>query len=105
MQELTCRPWIQDKVFVHQEVMHHNRWNYTEQYRSDWPREHSAHRSLKEDRSMAIEIRQPNLFELEAYETRITYSVSSIAGVPQLSYQDPNLSRNFSGEDIRQLET
>jgi hypothetical protein len=54
--------------------------------------------------AQAAPIREPNLYDLQAYETRITYSTSSIAGVPQLSYQDQRLSLNFSGEEIRRLE-
>lgn len=55
--------------------------------------------------ALAAQIREPNLFDLQAYETRITYSTSSITGVPQLSYQDQRLSLTFSGEDLRRLET
>lgn len=48
---------------------------------------------------------QPNLFELQSYDTQITYSSSSIAGVPQLSYSRGDTSRTFSGVEIQLEET
>jgi hypothetical protein len=49
---------------------------------------------------------QPNLFELEGYNTQITYSTtSSIAGVPQLSYKNRGQTLNFRGDDIRIEQT
>lgn len=47
----------------------------------------------------------PNLFELQGYDTQITYSTTSITGVPQLSYSRGEISRNFSGEEIQLAET
>jgi len=48
---------------------------------------------------------EPNLFELQGYNTRIVYSTSSIAGVPQLSYSSREQERTFSGEEIQVEET
>jgi hypothetical protein len=42
-----------------------------------------------------------NLFELEGYGVRVTYSKSSITGDPRFSYQDRDHNLNFSGDDIR----
>jgi hypothetical protein len=46
-----------------------------------------------------------NQFTLEGYDTRITYSTSSLSGVPQFSYRDPVETRDFRGDEIRQEET
>lgn len=43
---------------------------------------------------------QSNLFELQGYHTHISYSSSSITGVPQLSYSARSQNRNFSGEEF-----
>jgi hypothetical protein len=48
---------------------------------------------------------QPNLFELEGYNTQITYSTTSIAGVPQLSYKNRGQTLNFRGDDIQIEQT
>lgn len=48
---------------------------------------------------------QPTFFELRCNDTQITYSTTSLAGVPQLSYQDKSLNLNFSGDEIRSLDT
>ena len=49
---------------------------------------------------------QANLFELQGYDTQITYSSTSITGVPQLSYLKGETSRTFSGvEEIQLAET
>ncbi|MBH8566991.1 hypothetical protein I8748_33415 [Nostoc sp. CENA67] len=47
----------------------------------------------------------PNLFELQGKDTQITYSTSSIAGVPQFNYQTPSLNLNFSDTEIRTQDT
>ena len=47
---------------------------------------------------------QPNLFELQGYDTQITYSTTSITGVPQLGYSQGDISRTFSGEEIQLAE-
>ncbi|MCS6916013.1 MAG: hypothetical protein RMK29_21740 [Myxococcales bacterium] len=46
-----------------------------------------------------------DLFDLTAGDTHITYSTSSIAGTPRLTYQDGSESRGFSGEEIRHVDT
>lgn len=48
---------------------------------------------------------QPNLFELEGYNTQITYSTTSISGVPQLNYVNRGQTLNFRGEDIQMEQT
>ncbi len=49
---------------------------------------------------------QPNLFELTGDEyTQITYSTTSITGQPQFHYQDKQRDLNFTGDDIRLLDT
>jgi hypothetical protein len=50
---------------------------------------------------MATETIDANLFELEAYGVRITYSKSSITGDPRFSYADRDQNLNFSGAEIR----
>lgn len=47
----------------------------------------------------------PNQFTLEGYDTQITFSASSIKGVPQFSFSDRGETRNFSGDEIRQEDT
>lgn len=44
---------------------------------------------------------QPNLFELRSSDIQITYSTSSIAGIPQLSYSNQNQTWSFSGSEIQ----
>jgi hypothetical protein len=48
---------------------------------------------------------EPNQFTLEGYDTRITYSASSLSGVPQFSFSDRVETRSFSGDEIQQEET
>lgn len=48
---------------------------------------------------------EPNLFELQGYDTQIVYSTSSIKGIPQLSYFRQEQERTFSGEEIQSEET
>jgi hypothetical protein len=55
-------------------------------------------------------MQEPNLFELRGDDMEITYSTSSLAGPPQLSYRGPGcstdqrLDRIFSGDEIRLQE-
>ncbi|MGH2415546.1 MAG: hypothetical protein ACRDEA_18020 [Microcystaceae cyanobacterium] len=51
------------------------------------------------------QVQQPNQFELRGKFTRINYSTTSIAGIPQLSYQKLGTNLNFSGDEIRVVET
>jgi hypothetical protein len=46
-----------------------------------------------------------NLFELSCADTQITYSTSSFAGPPQLSYSGPKGDHSFSGDDIDAQDT
>jgi len=48
---------------------------------------------------------QANLFELQCGRTRVTYSTSSIAGVPQFHYKDATRDLNFSGNQIEVVAT
>ena len=43
---------------------------------------------------------QPNLFTLQGGTVTVSYSTTSIAGVPQLSYQDPSFDVSRSGDGI-----
>ena len=52
---------------------------------------------------MATATRQANLFELECDGVSITYSTSSFAGPPQLSYNGPEGQLSFSGNEIETL--
>lgn len=49
----------------------------------------------------ALQLQEPNLFELQGSGATITYSTSSIACSPQFSYQDDQRSVNRSGNEIR----
>ncbi len=49
---------------------------------------------------MAGQFLHPNLFELEGRGTRITFSLSSFTGAPQLQYRDLRISRTFTGSEI-----
>jgi hypothetical protein len=48
---------------------------------------------------------EPNQFTLEGYDTQITFSASSISGVPQFNFSDGVETRSFSGDEIRQEDT
>jgi hypothetical protein len=50
--------------------------------------------------TMAVQTQSANLFELSCGDTQVTYSTSSFAGPPQLSYTDSGGSQSFSGADI-----
>ena len=53
----------------------------------------------------AISGQAPNLFELKGGRVRVTYSTSSIAGVPQFHYKDSTRDLNFSGNQIDTART
>ena len=53
----------------------------------------------------STEALQPTLFELQGDGVSITYSTSSIAGIPQFSYQDQDRTVSRSGDEIRTEET
>jgi hypothetical protein len=44
---------------------------------------------------------QPNVFELAGYDTRISYSTTSIVGVPELVYVSRGETLTFRGDQIR----
>ncbi len=53
---------------------------------------------------------EPNQFDLHGVgskhkDVHITYSTTSFTGKPLFNYKDSNGSHNFSGADIRTLET
>jgi hypothetical protein len=48
---------------------------------------------------------QPNLFELQGYNTEINYSTTSILGVPQLTYTYRGKTFNFRGDDLQIEQT
>jgi hypothetical protein len=48
---------------------------------------------------------EPNQFTLEGYDTQITYSASSLRGVPQFSFRDRVETRSFSGDEIHHEDT
>lgn len=48
---------------------------------------------------------QPNQFNLGSDNVSISYATSSIAGVPQFSYQDDNRTVSRSGDEIRTVDT
>lgn len=55
--------------------------------------------------AQALNTLTPNLYELQGYDQQITYSSTSFAGVPQLSYTDRDEVRTFSGSEILTEET
>jgi hypothetical protein len=48
---------------------------------------------------------QANSFELTGKSIHVSYSSSSFAGQPMLSYRDNRISRSFSGNEIRSVDT
>lgn len=50
------------------------------------------------------EPRQPNMFELQGGDVRVSYSTSSIAGVPLFTYESKGAQRSFRGDEIRAQE-
>jgi len=50
-------------------------------------------------------IRHPNFYEVHGDGIYVTYATTGTAGSRQFSYQDTNLSKSFSGEEIRIVET
>jgi len=48
---------------------------------------------------------EPNQFTLEGYDTQITYSASSLQGVPQFSLSDRGETRSYSGDEIQHEDT
>ena len=50
-------------------------------------------------------ILQPNLFELTGYNIQISYSATSIAGIPLLTYSQNGETFSFKGEEIQSEQT
>jgi len=50
---------------------------------------------------MQANLNQANTFELNGKSIHVSYASTSFTGVPTLSYRDDQLSRSFSGEEIR----
>jgi hypothetical protein len=44
---------------------------------------------------------QPNVFELEGYNTQISYSSTSFTGVAELTYVSRGVTLKFRGDEIR----
>lgn len=55
--------------------------------------------------TQAVQRLVPNLFELQGYDIQITYSTSSIKGVPQFTFSGRGRELTFSGSDIKSEET
>jgi hypothetical protein len=47
----------------------------------------------------------PNQYEIQGQGVRISYSTSSIAGKPQLSFQKGRKTLNFTGDEIGLMDT
>jgi hypothetical protein len=61
--------------------------------------------SKAQPQKIATASTRPDLYELKGGRTRITYSTSSIAGVPQFHYKDATRDLNFSGHQIESVQT
>ncbi len=55
--------------------------------------------------AMAASVQQPNLFVMAGAGIKITYSTSSLAGPPLLTYKDRQRTLTFQGDEIRQLDS
>jgi hypothetical protein len=55
--------------------------------------------------AMTKAFQRANLFELSGDDIQVTYSSSSFAGPPLFSYRDGSINRQFSGEDIRSVQS
>src|SRR5690242_15880349 len=55
--------------------------------------------------SQAQATQSPNLYQLSGKHLNITYSTSGIDGKPHFSYQDLQQTLNFTGDQIRSVET
>jgi hypothetical protein len=54
---------------------------------------------------MAIQFVEPNLYQLSDKHLHVTYSTTGVDGKPHFSYQDLHQTLNFSGDQIRSVET
>jgi hypothetical protein len=46
----------------------------------------------------------PNLYQLSGHHLHVTYSTTSFAGKPTMTYQDAHQSKSFTGDEIRTVE-
>lgn len=54
---------------------------------------------------MQTNLNHANTFELSGKSIHVSYTSTGIAGQPTFSYRDNQLSRSFSGEEIRVADT
>lgn len=54
---------------------------------------------------MTKEFQPANLFELSGDDIQVTYAASSFTGRPLFSYRDSSSNRQFSGEEIRSVQS
>lgn len=47
----------------------------------------------------------PNLYNLSGHQLHVTYATTSITGVPRMTYQDPQQSLAFQGDEIRTVKS
>jgi hypothetical protein len=52
-----------------------------------------------------IRFAEPNFYVLSGKHIHITYSTTSIDGKPRFDYQDQHQTLNFSGDEIRSVQT
>ena len=52
-----------------------------------------------------VALSTPNLYQLHGHHLHITYSTSSIDGKPRFQYHDPFQTLQFSGDQIRTLDS
>jgi hypothetical protein len=52
-----------------------------------------------------IQFVEPNLFQLSGKRVHISYSTTGVDGKPHFTYQDLQQTLNFSGDEIRSVET
>ena len=47
----------------------------------------------------------PNFYQVQGDGIFVSYSTTSLAGQPQFSYQDSQISKTFTGDEIRVVDT
>ncbi|MBR8835884.1 MAG: hypothetical protein DSM106950_18155 [Stigonema ocellatum SAG 48.90 = DSM 106950] len=65
----------------------------------------SNQENVVENFTKSTNFTEANSFELSGGEVQVSYSSTSFSGVPLLNYRDNNINLNFSGQQIRVLET
>jgi hypothetical protein len=55
--------------------------------------------------SAAVTTQEPNQYDLNGSGIHVTYATTSLGGQPQLTYQDPQQVRQFSGDEIRTVNS